>query len=131
MMTFKQMVEEEKQRLIAKNQKAKANQIEIPTTLAGALRLAADLVEQNEKLEQELSELRMNREYPEVLQSKHIVRLLGIGQSTLTEWASDPEFPHLDGARKKGETIRCLKEDFYRYLKNRKAHNADKSWKFA
>lgn len=96
-----------------------ARALKTPSTFAEALRLAADLVEKNEALEKQLKELQTSQ-FPEVLQSKHICELMGWSKSTLTFAANDPTFPHLDGARKKGETIRCLKWDFYEWLKSRR-----------
>lgn len=54
-----------------------AKALKTPSTFAEALRLAADLAEQNEKLERQLTELRLNGEYPEVLRPVHIQKLLG------------------------------------------------------
>lgn len=96
-----------------------ARALNAPSTLAEALRLAADLAERNETLERELRELQSSQ-YPEVLLSKHICELMGWSKSTLTFAAKDPTFPHLDGARKKGDAIRCLKWDFYEWLKSRR-----------
>lgn len=93
--------------------------IRTPTTLSEALRLAADLAEKNEQLEQQLSELRMNREYPEVLRPVHITKLMSVSKSKVTEWANDPSFPMLNRDRKKGEVISVLKSDFYHWLKTR------------
>ncbi|WP_339816841.1 hypothetical protein MKZ15_15580 [Paenibacillus sp. FSL R7-0216] len=95
-----------------------ARALKTPSTLAEALRLAADLAERNEKLEKELKELQSSQ-YPEVLQSKHILELMGWSRPTLTFAANDPTFPHLDGSRKKGDGIRCLKWEFYEWLKSR------------
>lgn len=92
-----------------------------PKTFAEALRLAADLAERNEELEQHLKKLQASQ-YPEVLQSKHILELMGWSKTTLTFAAKDPNFPHLDGGRRKGESIRCLKWEFYNYLKTRKVN---------
>jgi len=96
-----------------------ARALKTPSTLADALRLAAELAERNEKLEKELKELQSSQ-YPEVLQSKHILELMGWSKTTLSFAAKDPTFPHLDGARKKGESIRCLKWEFYEWLKSRR-----------
>jgi len=90
----------------------------IPTKLSDALRLAADLAEENELLQQALKELMMHQ-LPEVLLSKHILELMGWSKSTLSQEARHPDFPHLDGAWSPREKIRCLKIDFYNYLKNR------------
>lgn len=96
-----------------------ARALKTPSTLAEALRLAAELAERNEKLEKDLRELQSSQ-YPEVLLSKHICELMGWSKATLSFAANDPTFPHLDGARKKGDTIRCLKWDFYEWLKSRR-----------
>lgn len=95
-----------------------ATVLEMPTTLGDALRLAADLADQNEELKRELKELESSR-YPDVLLSKHIIELMGWSKSRLSEAAKDPTFPHLEGGRKKGETIRCLKWEFFDWLKTR------------
>ncbi|MDT8980021.1 hypothetical protein RQP50_27705 [Paenibacillus sp. chi10] len=95
-----------------------AKVLEMPTTLAQALRLAADLAEQNEELWQQLKKLESSR-YPDVLLSKHILELMGWSKATLSQAAKDPTFPHLDAARKKGDAIRCLKWDFFDWLKAR------------
>ncbi|NWL89608.1 hypothetical protein DMN77_18840 [Paenibacillus sp. 79R4] len=96
-----------------------ARALATPSTLAEALRLAADLAERNEELEKQLKKLQQSQ-YPEVLQSKHIIELMGWSKATLTFAANDPTFPHLDGSRKKGEAIRCLKWEFYEWLKSRR-----------
>lgn len=93
--------------------------IKAPSTLSEALRLAADLAEKNEDLEKQLAELRMNREYPEVLRPAHIVKLMSVSKSKVSEWANDPTFPLLNRDRKKGEVISVLKSDFYHWLKTR------------
>lgn len=98
----------------------------IPVVLSEALYLAAELASKNELLEKELNELRMNGEYPEVLQGPHIVKLMGIGASTLTQWANDPSFPHIDNGRKKGDAIRVRKCELYDWLKNRNTHEIDR-----
>ena len=95
-----------------------ATVLKAPSTFAEALRLAADLAERNEELERQLKELQTSQ-YPEVLLSKHILELMGWSKSTLSEAANDPSFPHLDGARKKGDSIRCRKVKFYDWLENR------------
>jgi hypothetical protein len=93
--------------------------IQTPTTLSQALRLAAELAERNEDLEKQLTELRMNREYPEVLRPAHITKLMSVSKSKVSEWANDPTFPLLNRERKKGEVISVLKSDFYHWLKTR------------
>lgn len=120
--SFKSQIEIEKKKLLAMGKVKKKSGIVPPITkLSEALRLAAELAEQCELLESELTELRMNNEYPEVLHSAHILKLMGWSKSTLSEAANDPTFPHLNGARKKGESIRCRKWEFYQWLKNRKS----------
>ena len=94
---------------------------QIPIKLSESLYLAAELARKNEELEKELVKLRFDGEYPEVLQGHHIIKLMEISKSTLTMWAADPEFPHLDGGRKKGDAIRVRKVEFYEWLKNRKS----------
>jgi hypothetical protein len=96
-----------------------AKVLNVPNTLTEVLRFTLELAETNEKLEQELIELRMDGEYPEVLLSPHILKLMGWSKSTLSEAANDPTFPHLDGSRKKGDAIRCRKKEFYMWLKTR------------
>lgn len=88
-----------------------------PKTLAAALRLAAELAEKNETLEQQLSEIRLNGEYPEVLRPAHIMKLCNVGKSTVTEWTNNPTFPILNKHRKKGDSVLVLKSDFYQWLK--------------
>jgi len=100
-------------------QKRRLQERKIPTKLSEALRFAAELAEQNEMLEQALSELRLSGEYPEVLRPAHIIKLLGTSAPTITEWARDPSFPILNRGRKKGEAILVLKSDLYQWLKTR------------
>ncbi|MCP3807171.1 hypothetical protein NLX78_07980 [Paenibacillus sp. Lou8.1] len=88
-----------------------------PTTLAEALRLAADLAEKNEELERQLTELRLNREYPEVLRPAHIMKLMGYSKAKVAELTNHPTFPHLNRGRRKGEAVTVLKSDFYEWLK--------------
>lgn len=95
-----------------------ATAIQTPTTLAEALRLAADLAMKNEELERQLAELRLNGEYPEVLRPADMMRLLRIGKSSVGEMTADPNFPVLNQDRKKGEVILVLKSDLYAWLKN-------------
>ncbi|MDQ0876791.1 putative DNA-binding transcriptional regulator AlpA [Paenibacillus sp. V4I3] len=90
-----------------------------PKSLSAALRLAADLAERNEKLELQLSELRLNNEYPEVLRISHIMQLCDVSKSKVTEWTNDPNFPILNKQRKKGEVVLVLKMEFYEWLKSR------------
>jgi hypothetical protein len=98
----------------------KGMQKTIPTNFADALRLAADLWEENQKLARHLDELKNNAEYPEVLRPEHIKKLLGVSASTITEWSRDPSFPHLNAGRKKGEAVYVLKAEFYEWLKTRR-----------
>lgn len=91
-----------------------------PIKLSEALYLAAEVARRNEELEAELFELRMNNEYPEVLLTKHIMKLCGVSRSTISQWAQDSEFPHLMGDWQKGQVIRCKKSEFYNWLRNRK-----------
>lgn len=95
-----------------------ATALKTPTTLAQALRLAADLAAQNEELERQLAELRLNGEYPEVLRPADMMRLLRIGKSSVTDMTNDPTFPILNQGRKKGEAILVLKSDLYAWLKS-------------
>jgi hypothetical protein len=90
---------------------------EAPKSFAAALRLAAELAERNEELEQKLSELRLNGEYPEVLRPAHLMRLCEVSKSKVTEWTNDPTFPVLNKHRKKGDSVLVLKSDFYQWLK--------------
>ncbi|OWA36739.1 hypothetical protein B9G55_01270 [Saccharibacillus sp. O16] len=92
--------------------------IKTPATLAEALRLAADLAARNEELERQLTELRLNGEYPEVLRPADMTRLLRIGKSSVNEMTNDPNFPVLNQNRKKGEAVMVLKSDLYAWLKN-------------
>ncbi|QGQ95828.1 DNA-binding protein [Paenibacillus psychroresistens] len=94
-----------------------------PTTLPDALRLAADLAEHNAQLEQALTELRMNNEYPEILRPVHMEKLFNIGKSTISEWTRDPDFPVMNKNRRKGEAIYVLKSDLYQWLRTRKVAN--------
>ncbi|MEK3792028.1 hypothetical protein MKX42_09925 [Paenibacillus sp. FSL R7-0204] len=94
-----------------------AKAIKTPATFAEALRLAADLAEQNEKLEKQLTELRLNGEYPEVLRPAHIMKLLGLSGPKVHELTNHPTFPHLNRNRKKGEAVTVLKSDLYQWLK--------------
>ncbi|HYE69550.1 MAG TPA: hypothetical protein VEA58_13115 [Anaerovoracaceae bacterium] len=91
----------------------------VPLTVKEVLAMAYNLATQNENLKKELEELKMST-MPEVLLSHHIRELMGWSKSTLSMYAQDPSFPHLDGAWKKGETIRCLRSEFYHYMKNRR-----------
>lgn len=99
---------------------------DIPIKLSEALYLAAQIARRNEEMEAELTELRMNNQYPEVLQSHHIIELLGIGKSTLSEWAQDPTFPHIQGDWRKGMSIRVRKSEFYEWLRNRKEREIER-----
>jgi|GEM_PF-2768011 hypothetical protein len=116
-MSFLQQVEAEKARML--QQLPKPFQKKLPTTFPEALRFAADLVERTEALEMQLRELQ-NLKYPEVLLSNHIIELMGISKSTLSQWAKEDDFPHLDGGRQKGDTIRVLKSEFFSWLKGRR-----------
>jgi len=95
-----------------------AKMLKTPTTLAEALRLAADLATQNEELERQLAELRLNNEYPEVLRPAHMKQLFGFGGSKISEMTRDPTFPILNKNRRKGEAVLVLKADLYNWLKN-------------
>lgn len=94
-----------------------AKALKTPSTFAEALRLATDLAEQNEKLERQLTELRLNGEYPEVLRPAHIQKLLGFSPPKVNELTKHPTFPHLNRNRQKGEAVTVLKSDLYQWLK--------------
>lgn len=94
-----------------------ARAIKTPSTFAEALRLAADLAEQNETLERQLAELRLNGEYPEVLRPAHMIKLLGFSAPKVNELTMHPTFPHLNRNRRKGEAVTVLKSDLYHWLK--------------
>lgn len=120
-MNFQQLVEAEKKNLAPLLEDKK---YPVPTSFAEALRFAADLVERTEDLERELKELQSTK-YPEVLQSSHIMSLMGWSKSKLSEEAKDPAFPHLDKSRKRGEKITVLKVEFFHWLKNRERKELD------
>lgn len=94
-----------------------AKALKTPSTFAQALRLAADLAEQNEVLERQLAELRLNGEYPEVLRPVDIQRLLKLSAPKVNELTNHPTFPHLNRNRRKGEAVTVLKSDLYQWLK--------------